>query len=259
MKKCPRKRKAPSKFVSEVHIRDQSTRGKQKSKRKSIGTKKRVKTCRKSAKVVAKSAQCVKKQQQAFLNFFKAPPKPPPSVDHRCTKTAEKKKVKSTFFRRLRSKAPIYELIDQIWQNHRVNLKFVDEDRFGCKCGATFSTKSYRRKNFELHLQRDKRLGKQSFSPSAFQESVKQSLAKPVVDLKPQPQPQPQQPSLPYHNVCQGYYLRSVDGVDITDKYCVEVQGRNGFYGMPNHRSYLGGGLRGTYKSNMCLISGVCV
>ena len=59
--------------------------------------------------------------------------------------------------------------------------------------------------------------------------------------------------------VCQGFYLREVNGVDITDRYHVQVDGKQGFYGVANHRSYVERELRGTFKSVFCLITGECI
>lgn len=51
--------------------------------------------------------------------------------------------------------------------------------------------------------------------------------------------------------------MRSVDGVTITDMYHIKVAGRDGFYGVADHQSYVQEELTGTYKSNLCLLTGV--
>lgn len=258
MKKSSRKRKAPLKFTPDVRIRDQSTVGKHKSKRKKIKRKTLNNSAQVSSKTDKQSPNLKNnlKQKQLLLNFFK--PRPSCPTNNSCSKTKDSKKEQPKCVRRLRSKAPIFELIDEIWVNHCDNLAYVNEESYACKCGVSFCTKSYKRSNFEKHLKRDKRLGKQSLSTliatSASSKSSVYMRNHGSLDAKTQPQS-----PLPYQNVCQGFYLRSVDGVDITDKYEVQVGGRDGFYGVPNHRSFIDGELRGTYKSNLCLITGICL
>ena len=59
--------------------------------------------------------------------------------------------------------------------------------------------------------------------------------------------------------ICDGLWYRTIDGVDITDRYHVSCGGQNGFYGVPNHRSHHDIELRGTYKSILCLKTGMFV
>lgn len=155
--------------------------------------------------------------------------------------------------RRLRSTAPIYELIDTILENHGENIKSIDTETYVCKCGTPFRTTSYRKRNFDNHLKRDARLkAKNPWSTAR----ISSTRSKSVDVVTPSSTRRVAQPT----NVCQGFYLRQAHGVDITDQYHVQVDGKEGFYGIANHRAYVPEGeFRGTYKSVFCTLTGLCI
>ena len=145
--------------------------------------------------------------------------------------------------RRLRSTAPIYALMDKIIENHPDDIKSINSEGYTCKCGVVFVTTSYRERNFKNHLKTHLRLCKKNPWSVAKRSAIASTKPTPTIQKQPT-------------NICQGFYLREVDGVDITDRYHVKAEGKEGFYGVPNHRSYVDGELRGTYKSIFCLLTG---
>ena len=180
-----------------------------------------------------------RKVPDVFKNFFK--PKSKKSCSSSSSPTADRTKdlVQQVVTklpkedpppRRLRSTAPIYQLIDKIAKNHPGKLKHVDPYKYVCNCGAVFATSSYRKLNFLKHLAKDERRAKTTpWTRSQPRSSTTiPPLTKPIVS----------QPLLQPSVVCDGFWLRKVDGVEITDRYHVRVSGKNGFYGVPRHRSH---------------------
>ena len=221
-KRGHRKRKTPKKFEVTEKLRVRPKHLNHKPNRRRCVKKKQKKT---------------EKRPQSIQSFFSP---------HTVAKKSKEKKPKAQsnkVQRRLRSTAPIDKLIDEIWQNHKPFLKEVNASTYACKCGASFLTSSYRRANFEAHLKRD--VARAAKNPWSIAIKAKNNV--PCLSRSA-----PVNPKI----VCQGLYLREIEGVNITDRYNISVDGRDGFYGVANHRSYVERELRGTYKSNLCLITG---
>ena len=150
--------------------------------------------------------------------------------------------------------------MDEIVNNHPGKLKRVGPCKYTCNCGAVFDTTSYRKRNFLNHLSKDEKFN--SKTPWIEAETQTSANIPPSLSLKIPSEVTPRssektpsvcQPLLDSSIVCDGFWLRQVDGVDITDRYHVRVNGQNGFYGVPHYKSHREIIMTGTFKSNLCL------
>ena len=132
-------------------------------------------------------------------------------------------------------------LMDVIKSNHGEHIKEIDDCTYVCACGTQFCTTSYRKCNFDAHLKTHK-------ITSTVKTTVKVKQSPQITNIiREEP-----------GSVCDGFWHRTVDGVDVTGMYHVEAGGRHGFYGVPKQRFYRGKvELRGTFRSVLCLKTSV--
>lgn len=146
-RKSRRKRKPAIQFEPTQKLRTRASATNVKAKRRKSGKTK--------SKTKNKRRKSCKTNCKTLSSFFS-----PRSKE--ISKATPRSKTKVQVPRRLRSAAPIYELIDTIQRNHPNNLKDLNTETYVCKCGASFTTKSYKRSNFEAHLKRDAQLAAKS-------------------------------------------------------------------------------------------------
>ena len=252
MSRVQRKRKPVTKYVSETDLRQRATSPTRKAKRfvKRFATKVAAKKRPLLKKCTSEASKCplksVKKKKSTILtDFFK-----PSSTQRPTVLPKVLPKVRSQIVRRLRSTAPIYRIMDEIETRHADVVTEINPNNYICICGKVFETTSYRTSNFQQHIAKQHKttlsFGKNA-NPWTKSRDLGGATTKSVL----------RQPKLNPSVVCDGFWHRSVDGVNITDRYHVCCGGKNGFYGMPNYRSHHGDvELRGTFKSVMCLKTG---
>ena len=188
-----------------------------------------------------------KLQSTSISSFFKLQPanlKPNSTRSHKKTTSQRKPRL-------LRSTAPIYQLMDEIRETFVDQVREVGPIEYVCNCGKRFSTSSYKKNNFVHHLKHSKRHKLIAQNPWTLSSSsditttAKQCAEKSCVSSV----------TLNPLVVCDGFWHRQIDGVDITGRYNVQC---GSFYGIPQYRCHRESEFRGTYKSVLCLKVATC-
>ena len=151
-RRSKRKCKSVAKFKPTEQIRTRATSDNRKVKRISSrpDRSRHNKTTAPVPKKVRKKVCSIKSffKPQSTTNFA-APPKA------KSLPTSKSNPLPHQTKRRLRSTAPIYELMDVINKTHTGHLKSVGPTHYVCRCDTSFETASYRQRNFEHHLRKD--------------------------------------------------------------------------------------------------------